>query len=158
AGQFVINVKSPSGTRLELTSDDTARVERLVREVVDPKDLAMVVSNIGVAAGFSSIYTSNSAQHTAFVQVSLKDGHTVSSFEYMDGLRARLASELPHLTTYFQSGGLVDAVLNLGLPAPIDLQVSTSNLETAHRVARDLAGRIRRIPDVNDVYVPQDDD
>jgi len=92
------------------------------------------------------------------VQVSLKDGHKVSSFEYMDRLRARLASELPQLSTYFQSGGLVDAVLNLGLPAPIDLQVSTSNLETAHQVARDLAGRIRSIPNVNDVYIPQDND
>ena len=29
----------------------------------------MIVSNIGVDPGFSAIYTSNSAMHTAFVQV-----------------------------------------------------------------------------------------
>jgi outer membrane protein len=29
---------------------------------------------------------------------------------------------LPRLNAYFQSGGLVDAVLNMGLPAPIDVQ------------------------------------
>jgi multidrug efflux pump subunit AcrB len=158
AGQFVMNLKAAPGTRLELMSDATARVERLVREVVSPADLGMVVSNIGVAPGFSSMYTTNSAQHTAFVQVSLRDGHTTGSYQYMTRMRARLEQELPELEAYFQSGGLVDAVLNLGLPAPIDVQVSGSSLADAHRVATELAQRIRSIPNVSDVFVPQDID
>ena len=36
----------------------------------------MIVSNIGVDPGFSAIYTTNAAMHTAFVQVNLKPGHT----------------------------------------------------------------------------------
>lgn len=158
AGQFVMNLKAAPGTRLELMSDATSRVERLVREVVSPADLGMVVSNIGVAPGFSSMYTTNSAQHTAFVQVSLRDGHTIGSYDYMTRMRARLERELPELNAYFQSGGLVDAVLNLGLPAPIDVQVSGTNLADAHRVATELAQRIRSIPNVSDVFVPQDID
>ena len=158
AGQFVMNLKAAPGTRLELMSDATARVERLVREVVPPADLGMVVSNIGVAPGFSSMYTTNSAQHTAFVQVSLRDGHTTGSYEYMTRMRARLEQELPELDAYFQSGGLVDAVLNLGLPAPIDVQVSGTNLADTHRIATELAQRIRSIPNVSDVFVPQDID
>src|SRR6185295_4305014 len=126
AGQFVINLKAAPGTRLEITSRETARVEQLVRQVVAPEELGIIVSNIGVAPGFSSIYTSNSAQHTAFVQVSLREGHKIGSYEYMSRMRSRLAEELPQVNAYFQSGGLVDAVLNLGLPAPIDLQVSGS--------------------------------
>jgi multidrug efflux pump subunit AcrB len=139
-------------------SDETARVEALVRQVVSPHDLGMIVSNIGVVPGFSSMYTTNSAQHTAFVQVSLKDNHTIGSYEYMTRMRERMAHELPELNAYFQSGGLVDAVLNLGLPAPIDLQVSGTNLTDAYAVASDLATRIRAIPNVSDVYVPQDID
>jgi multidrug efflux pump subunit AcrB len=158
AGQFVINLKAVPGTRLELMSDETARVEALVRQVVSPHDLGMIVSNIGVVPGFSSMYTTNSAQHTAFVQVSLKDNHTIGSYEYMTRMRERMAHELPELNAYFQSGGLVDAVLNLGLPAPIDLQVSGTNLTDAYAVASDLATRIRAIPNVSDVYVPQDID
>ena len=158
AGQFVINLKAAPGTRLEIMSDETAKVEALVRRVVAPSDLGMIVSNIGVAPGFSSMYTTNSAQHTAFVQVSLKEGHKVGSYEYMDRMRASMARDLPELNGYFQSGGLVDAVLNLGLPAPIDLQVSGSNLRDAHRVATDLAARIRNISNVSDVFVPQDID
>ncbi len=69
AGQFVINVKAPSGTRLAETETEIARLEELVRRIVPENDLGMIVSNIGVDPGFSAIYTSNAAMHTAFVQV-----------------------------------------------------------------------------------------
>ena len=73
-GQFVINVKAPSGTRIELTNDYMARVEDDIRQVIPEEDLGMIVSNIGVNADLSAIYTTNSAMHTAFVQVQLKEG------------------------------------------------------------------------------------
>ncbi|HEX9079834.1 MAG TPA: efflux RND transporter permease subunit, partial [Desulfuromonadaceae bacterium] len=156
AGQFMINLKAPSGTRLSLSEEEVAKVENLLRQVVRPDDLGMIVSNIGTSPGFSAIYTPNSAMHTAFVQVSLKEGHTVGSYEYMDRLKRRIAAELPELTAYFQSGGLVDAVLNLGMPAPIDVQVAGSNMNAAYATAQQLAAQIRRIKGVADVYIPQD--
>jgi len=156
AGQFVINLKAPSGTRLEVTEEEVKKVEDIVRQTVAQEELGMIVSNIGVTPGFSSIYTSNSAQHTAFVQVSLNEGHKVGSYEYMDRVRARIKSDLPHLSAYFQSGGLVDAVLNMGLPAPIDVQVSGSNLEANYDIAVQLAQRIKALAGVSDVYIPQD--
>jgi multidrug efflux pump subunit AcrB len=156
AGQFVVNIKAPSGTRLEVTEDEVKKVEEIIRQEVAKDDLGMIVSNIGVTPGFSSIYTSNSAQHTAFVQASLTEEHRVGSYEYMDRVRERMREELPHLSAYFQSGGLVDAVLNMGLPAPIDVQVSGSNLEANYEVAVELARRIRGLPGVSDVYTPQD--
>jgi len=156
AGQFVVNVKAPSGTRLEVTEDEVKKVEEIIRQEVSKDDLGMIVSNVGVTPGFSSIYTSNSAQHTAFVQASLTEEHRVGSYDYMNRVRERMRRELPHLSAYFQSGGLVDAVLNMGLPAPIDVQVSGSNLEANHEVAVELARRIRQLPGVSDVYTPQD--
>jgi multidrug efflux pump subunit AcrB len=158
AGQFVINVKTPSGTRVEITDQEVARVENLIRQAVPPEDLHLIVSNVGVIPGFSSIYTSNAGPHTATVQVALNEGHQVSSFEYMDAVRRKIQEDLPELTTYFQSGGIVDAVLNQGLPAPIDVQVSGSNLEAAYRTATQLAGKIRTAPGVSEVYIPQDID
>jgi hydrophobic/amphiphilic exporter-1 (mainly G- bacteria), HAE1 family len=157
-GQFVLNLKAPSGTRLELTEDYVQRVEEVVRKVVAPRDLGMIVSNIGSTPDFSAIYTPNSASHTAFTQVSLKEDHRVGSYEYMNRVRAALQKELPEIQTYFQSGGLVDAVLNLGLPAPIDVQVSGMDLEKVASTAADIAGEVRRIRGVNDVLVPQDQD
>ena len=72
-------------------------------------------------------------------------------------VRRELSREMPELTTYFQAGGLVDSVMNQGLPAPIDVQVS-SNDHAAVRTTwrRHLAGKIKAMPNVSDVYIPQD--
>ena len=156
AGQFVVNLKAQSGTRIEITEEEVDRVESLIRKVVPKDELGVIVSNIGVTPGFSSIYTSNSAQHTAFVQVNLQEGHKTSSFEYMDRVRSQLRAELPHLSAYFQSGGLAESVLNMGLPAPIDIQVSGSNLDAAFETASSIAERVRGISGVSDVFIPQD--
>ena len=155
-GQFVINLKAPSGTRIELTQDYIARVENDIRHVVAPKDLGMIVSNIGVTPGFSAIYTPNSAPNTAFVQVSLKEGHKVGSYEYMRRVRSKLRSDMPEISAYFQSGGLVDAIINMGMPAPIDVQVSGMNMDAAYQTALKIAGQVRQLHGVSDVLVPQD--
>jgi multidrug efflux pump subunit AcrB len=158
AGQFIINLKAPTGTRLEVTEADIQAVEAIAKKVVAPEDLAIVVSNIGSTPDFSALYTPNSAEHTAFVQVSLTPEHKIGSYEYMNRMRVELAKEMPQLSAYFQSGGLVDAVLNMGLPAPIDVQVSGSNLTRGYKTAVDLARQIRGIPGVSDVFIPQDID
>lgn len=158
AGQFVINVKAPTGTRIEVTNDYIKQVEGIVRQVVNPGDLNTVVSNIGVMPDLSALFTSNSGMHTAFVQVGLKEDHHQSSFYYMNEVRRRIAAQLPQLRTYFQSGGLVDAVLNQGMPAPIDVQVSGMDLKTDDRIAQELARQIRASKGVSDVYIPQDMD
>lgn len=158
AGQFVILVKAASGTRLGVTEQLVARLEKTIRQVIVPSELDMIVSNIGTVPGFSSIYTSNSAMHTAFVQVNLKHDHRLSSFEYMDRLKRQVSEDLPQLSVFFQPGGMVDAVLNLGLPAPIDVKVAGYDLQSTFETASKLAVHIREIPNVGEVFIPQDID
>ena len=157
AGQFSINLKAPTGTRLEVTEQYVARVEDLIRQTVG-HDLHMIVSTVGLDPGFSSLYTTNSGEYTATIQTALNDSHAVSSFDYMDRVRGRIAAEYPDLRTFFSSGSMVDAVLNMGMPAPIDVQVSSPDLGQAYHVARDLAERIRGFQGVSEAYIPQDID
>jgi len=155
-GQFVINLKAAPGTRIELTEAEIIKVEKLVHSIVAPGDLRLVVSNIGSTPDLSSIYTSNSAPNTAYVQVSLVDGHKTGSYVYMDRVRSALLKETPELTAYLQSGGLVDAVLNQGIPAPIDVQVSANDLGAANAVAEEIRSKAAQIPGVADAFIPQD--
>ena len=157
-GQFVIKVKAPTGTRLELTEDYVKKVEDIVRQIVKPSDLKAIVSNIGLNPDLSALTTPNSAMHTAFIQVGLQEDHHTGSYIYMNEVRNQIANELPQLRTYFQSGGLVDSVLNQGMPAPIDVQVSGSDLQAANRVALELAAKFQALPKAPEVYVPQDMD
>ena len=154
-GQFIIDVRMPSGTRLEVSNDYIAKVEGIIRGVVKPKDLGMIVSNIGVYPDLSAIYTTNASMDTAFVQTSLKEDHSVGSYEYMRRVQAELSQQMPELSTYFQAGGLVDGVINQGLPAPIDIQVKSNDMDSAYNLARQLAAKIQSLPNVSGVYIPQ---
>jgi HAE1 family hydrophobic/amphiphilic exporter-1 len=156
AGQFTINLKVPTGTRIEVTNDYVAKVEDLVRHEVEPKDLKRIVSNIGVVPDFSSLYTTNAGPYTATVQVALNEPHELSSFTYMDRVQAAMAKKFPDIRTFFSSGSLVDAILNSGKAAPIDLQVSSPDLNQIDGIAQNLATQIRKIHGVSQVYVPQD--
>jgi multidrug efflux pump subunit AcrB len=156
AGQFTINLKVPTGTRIEVTDQYVAKVEDLIRTTMGSKDLKRVVSNIGVVPDFSSLYTTNSGPYTATVQVQLNEPHRLSSFEYMDRVQQKMASQFPEIRTFFSSGSMVDAILNSGMPAPIDVQVSSSNLEQINGIAQNLAAEIRQVHGVGQVYIPQD--
>ena len=155
-GQFIINVRMPSGTRLEVSDQYIARVEQIIRQTVRPADLGMIVSNIGVYPDLSAIFTSNASMDTAFVQTSLKEGHSIGSYEYMRRVQAKLSREMPELTTYFQAGGLIDGVINQGLPAPIDVQIGSMNMDASYALAEKLAAKIRTFPNVSGTYIPQD--
>src|ERR1700675_469368 len=83
AGQFVISVKAPTGTRIELTKNYVKKVKAIVRQVVKKEDLNTIISNIGVTPDLSALFTPNSGMHTAVIQVGLREDHKVSSFVYM---------------------------------------------------------------------------
>jgi multidrug efflux pump subunit AcrB len=154
-GQFIINVRMPAGTRLEVSDEYIAKVENIIRSEVHPADLDMVVSNIGVYPDLSAIYTTNASMDTAFVQTSLKEDHRVGSYEYMRRVQRRIARELPELSAYYQAGGLVDSVINQGLPAPIDVQITSQDMDKSYDLATQLAAKIHSLPNVSNVYIPQ---
>jgi HAE1 family hydrophobic/amphiphilic exporter-1 len=154
-GQFTIMVKAPSGMRLEKTEEEIRRIEELVRRTVTADDLELIVSNIGSVADIPALYTSNSTEDTATVQVSLVEKHKIGSYAYMDKVSAALRSEMPELSTFLMASGLVDAVMNQGMPAPIDIQISTNKLDEADRVARELTTKIREIPGISGIFTPQ---
>ncbi len=158
AGQFVINFKAPSGTKLDATEDEAAKLEGIVRQIVSKHDMGMTVTNIGVDPGFSALFSSNSAMHTGFTQVALAPDHKASSFRYIDEVKQAVAREMPELQTFYSSGSLVDGVLNMGAPAPIDVRVAGNDVKADYNVAQQLATQIRAVRGVADVYIPQDID
>jgi multidrug efflux pump subunit AcrB len=135
AGQFTLNIKVPTGSRIEVTDQYVAKIEDLIRQVVPSSDLKMIVSNIGVVNDFSSLYTTNSGQYTATIQAALNEGHSIGSLVYMNRVKNQLRARFPDVRAFFQSGSMVDAILNSGMPAPIDVQVNTSDLATTYQAA-----------------------
>ena len=158
AGQFVVSFKAPSGTRLGDTEVEAAKLERIVRGIVSKHDMGLTVTNIGVDPGFSALFTANAAMHTGFTQVALAEDHTTSSYTYIDEVKQALATQMPELQTFFSSGSLVDGVLNMGAPAPIDIRIAGNDMTGDYTTAQAIAARVRQIKGVADVYIPQDID
>ncbi|AFL88945.1 cation/multidrug efflux pump [Terriglobus roseus DSM 18391] len=158
AGQFVISFKAPSGTNLQATEGEATRIEAIVKRVVSKHDLGIVVTNIGVDPGFSALFSPNAAMHTGFTQVALSEDHKASSFHYIDEVKAAIAKEIPEVQTFYSSGSLVDGVLNMGAPAPIDVRITGNDVNADYALAQKIAGKIRGVHGVADVYIPQDID
>jgi multidrug efflux pump subunit AcrB len=158
AGQFTISLKAPTGTRIELTNEYVAKVEELIKKTVAPEDFRMTVSNIGVVPDFSALYTTNTGSYTATIQTQLTDDHKVGSYEYMAEVQRRLNRQYPELRAFFQSGSMVDAIINTGMPAPIDIQVSSPDIPGDFQLAREIAGKVAALPETGQIYIPQDMD
>lgn len=154
--QFVVSVKALPGTSLEETEKLVSRLEQLVRRIVPANDLGIIVSNIGSTPDISAMYSNNSGSHTATVQVSLAKGHRNGSYTLMGKVRRAIAAELPELSVYLQAGGLAESVLNMGLPAPIDLQFTGKDQKAAFAYAKQIMAKARSLPGIADMIIPQD--
>jgi len=158
AGQFIIDYRAPVGTRIELTESLTKRLEKVVRQVIPPPELSTIVSNIGLAPGFSAIFSANAASDSGFMMVALKPAHQISTFTYISRLKQALAEQVPGVQTFFTSGSIIDSVMNFGLAAPIDVQISGPSYSKLYPVARRVQGVVDTLPQVANTFIPEESD
>jgi multidrug efflux pump subunit AcrB len=158
AGAFVVQFRAPLGSRIEITEQLTERLENEIRRVIPPDQLSTIVSNIGLAPGFSSIYSPNAASDSGFVMVALKPNHKISTWHYVRELKRELPEQIPQLRTFFSSGSIIDSVLNFGLAAPIDVQISGPRYGELFPAARAIARRLRALPQVDGAFIPEESD
>ncbi|MGH7166021.1 MAG: efflux RND transporter permease subunit, partial [Nitrospiraceae bacterium] len=155
AGQFILNIAVPEGTRVENTEAIVAQIEDLIRQEIPARELDQIVANIGLPHGWMVLYTPVNGPHQGFLLVSLTREHRLRTDELIARLRARLAQEFPGLKFSFQTGGIVSDVLNFGLPAPIDIKVSGPKVEEVAEAATRIRDVAARIPGTADVQVRQ---
>ena len=158
SGQFIIDYRAPVGMRIELTEAITEQMEKVVRQVIPPQELSTIVSNIGLAPGFSAIFSSNAASDSGFMMVALSSDHKLSTFTYIGRLKQVLAQRLPEVQTFFTSGSIIDSVLNFGLAAPIDVQVSGPSYAAAVPSGAANKGTIDLLPEVANTFIPEESD
>src|SRR5438105_1336841 len=156
AGQMRLHYRAPIGTRIEETERQVAQLEDRIRQIVPPDELQTINANIGLPVSYNLAFvqTDNTGSQDAEVLIALKPKHAPTE-QYMERIRRELPDEFPGASLYFQPADIVNQVLNFGLPAPIDVQIEGPDVEQSFGVARELAKRIRRIPGVSDVRIPQ---
>ncbi len=158
SGMFLINLATPVGTRLELTSAAAKRIDAIIHRVVPPHDLKNVVANLGVVPNISALYTPNSGEDTGQIMVALNSAHTRPTTYYEQAIRSALVREMPDVKTFFSSGSIIDAVLNFGALAPIDVQLSapiSEQYQPMFKTAREIEAKLKPVPEVGQIMIKQ---
>jgi multidrug efflux pump subunit AcrB len=156
AGQFRLHVRAPAGTRLEATEERFYEVGRAIREVIPPNDIANVLDNIGLpVSGINLAFSDNATISSADgeILVALNPNHKPTA-QYVRILREKLHRDFPDMEFYFAAPDIVSQILNFGIPAPIDIQVTGQNPQ-GYDIANEIKARIAQIPGAADVHVHQ---
>jgi multidrug efflux pump subunit AcrB len=157
-GQFRVHVRAPSGTRLEQTEAVIAQVERAIREDIPASDLGLILANVGVPASSINLATGDNATISpsdAELLVSLNEERAHSTDEYMETLRHDFRQRFPSVTFSFQPADIVNRILNLGLPAAIDVQVVPGKNVDGYKIASQIADSMRHVAGAVDVRQQQ---
>ncbi len=157
AGQIKLHVRAFTGARIDETATLCDRVEASIREVIPAREIATIVDNIGVPySGINLAYSSSApvGSGDADILVNLNEGHR-PTIEYVRKLRAQLNLLYPSTTFAFLPADIVSQILNFGLPAPLDVQVSGFNVEANRTYANALLARMHQIPGIADLRIQQ---
>ena len=157
SGQMRLHVRCPSGTRIEEAEQVFGAVEEEVRRVVPPQELDTILDNIGLPNSGINLAFSDSATNGSGdgeILISLKPKHH-PTIEYTRQLRASLAVRFPEEIFFFQAADITSQILNFGLPAPIDVQVTGNNAATNYGIATHLRDEIAHLPGAVDTFVRQ---
>ena len=157
AGQIKLHVRAFTGARIDETAALCDRIEGTIREVIPAREISTIVDNLGVPySGINLSYSSSApvGSGDADILVSLSAEHR-PTLEYVRQLRAKLEALYPSTTFAFLPADIVSQILNFGLPAPLDVQISGFNVEANRAYANDLLARMHRIPGIADLRIQQ---
>ncbi len=159
AGLIRLHMRGRVGQRVEETARECDEVENLIRRVIPPEDLANMLDNIGLPYSSLNMSYSNSGTigtSDAEILISLNPDHKTPTPRYINELRGRLAENFPGTQFFFQPADIVSQILNFGVPAPIDIQLTGPNLRGNYAIAQQIANRIQKdVPGTVDVHVHQ---
>ncbi|HLK60529.1 MAG TPA: efflux RND transporter permease subunit [Chthonomonadaceae bacterium] len=156
AGSFRLHVRAPAGTRIEETERAFAQVETQIRKTIPVNQLDLILDNIGLPVGgvnFAYSTTGAIGPSDGEILVTLKEGHAPTQ-DFIQTLRTQLPQRFPQLTFFFQPADITTQILNFGLPAPIDIQVTGRSQEN-YALTQQIAARVRRVAGAADVHIHQ---
>jgi len=116
-----------------------------------------VLDNIGLPSGVNLAFGDSASigSGDGEILIALKESHQPTP-GYQTALRNKLREQFPQLSFFFQPANITNQILNFGLPAPIDVQVTGRNAKANAQVARQLVPQIAAIPGAVDVHLHQE--
>jgi len=156
SGQMKLHVNPPIGMRIEDSEQYFAAIEKEIRKDIPADRIQLILDNIGLPGNGINLAFSGSATISntdGDIQIELTPG-AKDTQKYTRILRDDLRQKFPGATFFFTPANMTNQILDFGLPAPIDLQV-TGRGKNNFELATKLAKQISEIPGAVDVHVHQ---
>jgi multidrug efflux pump subunit AcrB len=157
AGQILMHARIRVGTRIEESARQFADIQKAIRQIIPPEDLATLVDNIGApTSGINMTYNNSGTIGTSDgdIQIKLNEDHRPTA-EYVRALREELPARFPGVTFSFLPADIISQILNFGAPAPIDLQIRGPDLRTDLAFAQTLLRSLRHVSGLVDARIQQ---
>jgi multidrug efflux pump subunit AcrB len=157
SGQILMHVRTRVGTRVEESAQQFSEIEKVIRQIIPPEQLATMVDNIGFpVSGINMTYNNTGTIGTqdGEIQIKLSEEHRPTA-NYVRTMREELPSRFPGTTFSFLPADIISQILNFGAPAPIDLQIRGRHIEDDFAYAQDLLRRVRHVPGLVDARIQQ---
>jgi multidrug efflux pump subunit AcrB len=156
-GRILMHVRTHVGMRVEETARQFSEIEKVVRQVIPPKELDTLVDNIGFpVSGINMTYNNTGTIGTqdGEIQIGLSESHRPTA-DYVHTLREELPAHFPGTTFSFLPADIISQILNFGSPAPIEVQIRGPHLDENYGYAQNLLRRLRHIPGLVDARIQQ---
>lgn len=155
AGNFILQLRLASGTRIENTAAFSKKIDGKLRQWIIPHDLKMIISNAGVYYGYPAAFTPNTGTQDVFFDVELSHDRYHTSQYYAKIIRQKIKEEYPSVSVGIQLGGLLTSAINEGAKTPIDLQIEGPDPHKSFDIAMQLQDKIKKLPGAVDVRIQE---
>ena len=156
--QFQLRLRAPAGTRIEVTEQMALKTLDEIKRMAGPGNVDITLGYVGTYAPsypVNLIYSWTSGPQEAVLRVQLKPGVHVRIPQLEEKLRPVLARNFPGTAFTFESGEIVDQVMDFGSPTPIEVAIQGFNLANDYAYAERVRTEMAKLDHLRDLHYAQ---
>ncbi|GHH49335.1 MULTISPECIES: efflux RND transporter permease subunit [Gammaproteobacteria] len=156
AGQLRLQVRLPSGTRLEQTAQRMAQIQREIRQIIPAGELQTVYEQIGVpdAVNLAWVDSAVVGSFEAELMLQLRTPHAPTA-GYLKAIRERIAERFPDVRVFERPPDATGRTLAGSAVGALEVRFNGRDAAGNLALARELVPQLQRIPGATDVMVRQ---
>lgn len=155
AGQAVVRLRLPVGTRVERTEEVTQKVLALADSITG-NEVEITSAFVGTQPSsypVNLVHLWTSGPHEAVVRINLTKNGSMGIEDFKERLREAVSKKLPSLNISFEPGDIVEQVINLGSTNPVEIAITGRNLAQTRVLAEKLEKKLQSISYLRDVQI-----
>ncbi|MFZ0663980.1 MAG: efflux RND transporter permease subunit [Acidobacteriaceae bacterium] len=156
--QFQLRMRAPAGTRIEVTEQTALKALEEIKRLAGPGNVEISVGYVGTYAPsypVNLIYLWTSGPQEAVLRVQLKKSADIRIPQLQENLRHVLARDFPDTAFTFESGDIVDQIMDFGSPTPIEVAIHGFNLAADHAYAERVRLELAKLDHLRDLHYAQ---